>query len=79
MRRALIIAALLLGACTDEKRSRDTLIKLGFTDINIGDWDAFVCGDDYTYATEFTAKNPQGMKVSGTVCCGYLKGCSVKF
>jgi hypothetical protein len=81
MKRLLVLCLLALapGCFTDEDKSRDALVKSGYTDIQVGGYAWWTCGDDYTYETKFTAKNPQGMVVSGAVCCGILKGCSVKF
>jgi hypothetical protein len=31
------------------------------------------------FATGFTAKNPQGRQVFGTVCCGIMKACTIRF
>lgn len=75
----LLILVGMLGGCTDEDKSRQTLENYGFTNISVGGYDAFECGDDYTYSTHFQATNSQGRRVEGTVCCGILKGCTVKF
>lgn len=80
MKLLLVLLVLPLAGCfTDPDNSTRTLDNLGFTKIEIGGYDAWSCGDDYTYHTKFTAINPNGKKVSGTVCCGFFKGCSVKF
>jgi hypothetical protein len=79
VRRILTIALLLAAACTDEDRSRKTLDNLGFTDVVFTGYQPFACGDDYVFETGFKAKNPNGKSVEGVVCCGALKGCSVKF
>lgn len=68
-----------LAACTDDEGSRKTLDNYGFTNVNLTGYVPFTCGDDYTFSTGFTALNPQGKSVSGVVCCGWLKGRSVKF
>lgn len=31
------------------------------------------------FTTGFVATNPQGMRVEGVVCCGWLKSCTVRF
>lgn len=79
MIKFLMIASLLLVSCTDEARTRQTLESSGFTDITVGGYDPFACGEHDYYNTQFTAKNPLGKMVSGTVCCGALKSCTVRF
>ena len=81
MKKLLLAALLVFGAvgCTNEDKSRETLQKYGFTDINAGGYSFFECGDDYTYATKFTAKNSQGVYDNGSVDCGGLNGCTIKF
>jgi len=52
----------------------------GFTDVRIGDWNAFECGSGDTYSRSFTATSPTKQRVSGTVCCGYFfKGCTIRW
>ena len=70
---------LFLFACTNESESLKTLDNLGFKDVKVGGYDFFSCGDDYMYHTHFSATNGNGKHVEGTVCCGLLKGCMVKF
>lgn len=79
--KRLILAALLLAGCgADESNSRRTLESSGYTEISITGWAPLTCGKDDTFSTGFTAKNPQGRRVSGVVCCGLVfKGCTVRF
>lgn len=70
---------LMMFACTNAPATVDTLEKAGFTDVHAGGYSAFACSDDDTYATNFTATNPQGQKVSGTVCCGVFKNCTIRW
>lgn len=52
----------------------------GFTNIQVGDWDPWECGDGDTISRRFSATNSKGDRVSGTVCCGYfIKGCTVRW
>lgn len=70
----------LFVSCTDDAATRETLRKHGFTDVETTGWSAFGCGQDDTFATDFTATNPRGERVSGTVCCGLLgKGCTLRW
>lgn len=73
-----IVFAMIAIHPTDPQRAQETLTAFGFTDARIGDYSWFTCGDDYWSSTAFTAKAPSGVTVSGAVCCGIWKGCSVK-
>jgi hypothetical protein len=75
----LIILGLTLCSCTDEDATIRTLSNSGYTQITTEGYAFFGCGEDDTYATAFTAKNPHGDTVSGVVCCGLLKSCTVRF
>ncbi len=79
MKTIVLVLALLLASCTNETRSRAALLDAGFTDIELTGWDVFACSEDDTFSTGFTAKNPQGRAVSGTVCCGAMKGCTIRW
>ena len=79
MKRILALAALLLCTCTAPDNSTDTLTKMGFTNIEITGWSPFSCGEDDSFSTGFKATNPVGLPVSGVVCCGLVKNCTVRF
>lgn len=70
---------LLLSGCTAPNRAKETLEKGGYSNITIGDYDWFSCGKDDYFSNEFEAVNYLGQKVQGTVCCGILKGCTIRF
>jgi hypothetical protein len=79
---SVVIASIVIfciQGCTDPERTRSTLEAQGFTDIQTGGYEWGVCGEDDDYSTGFTATNLQGHRVSGVVCCGYYKGCTVRF
>ena len=81
MKIITLFACLMVG-CTDEDKSRETLVKQGFSDITFQGYDWTSCGKDDDTATKFTAKNSAGQQVSGTVCCGWgplSKGCTVRW
>ena len=67
------------GACSDATRTERTLDAAGYTDIEAGGYDYFACGEGDSFSTHFTAKNPQGETVEGTVCCGWWKSCTVRY
>ena len=81
MKNKILIICCFFGmiACTDDSNSRRTLENSGYTDIELHGYKAFACGKDDSFSTAFTAKNPQGKQVSGVVCCGITKGCTVRF
>lgn len=76
--KILAVAILLIG-CIDETNTRRTLEAEGFTDVSVDGYAVWLCGKDDTYATKFTATNSRGKVVSGAVCCGGFKGCTVRF
>ncbi len=70
---------LLLCACSSPDESRRTLDNAGYTDIETTGWEPFACGEKDTFSTGFRATNPSGQRVSGVVCCGVIKRCTVRF
>lgn len=69
----------LLASCTDEARTFEVLTDSGFSNIQTTGYAAFSCGEGDSFATGFVATNPNGKRVSGVVCCGLLKSCTVRF
>lgn len=74
-----IVLALLCLSCTDDSRTFKTLTNAGFTDIETTGYELFVCAEDDTFKTGFKAKNINGMPVSGVVCCGMIKSCTIRY
>lgn len=80
MRNLIVVAALLFSSCvTDTTDAKRALRNQGFTHINITGMSFFGCGKDDLPGRTFRAKNPHGDTVEGVVCCGILKGCTVRF
>lgn len=82
MRKLLAVIALsvgLAGCFTTDDEARETLDKAGFTNIKTGDDVFFGCGHGDKFGREFTATNANGRSVSGIVCCGNWKSCTVRF
>jgi hypothetical protein len=77
MMRWLIVAALTLG-CTSDEAARRALEASGFTDVQLTGFEWFGCGTE-DFHNGFIAKNPRGQRVSGIVCCGWVKNCTVRF
>ena len=84
---AFAVVALVWGlftmcnSCYDADTSQEVLRKAGYTEIEIQEGKSwFECGSGDMYATSFTATNPVGVRVKGTVCCGWMmKGCTIRF
>lgn len=77
---ALLLAALALAGCSDASTATRALQDAGYSDIQTTGYSFFSCGQDDTFATGFTATNPAGRRVSGTVCSGLLfKGATIRF
>jgi len=80
LRVALFLAfSVFLLSCTAEDRSRQALEAQGFTQINMTGYSMFSCSDDDTFSTGFIATNPNGNRVTGTVCCGWVKDCTIRW
>lgn len=75
-----IFGAIGEGICArNEDASVNALKSMGFRDIKLNGWAAFACSQDDLPGLHFTATNPVGQPVSGVVCCGLLKSCTVRF
>jgi hypothetical protein len=79
MKKTLLLGVLLLTACVDDSTSREVLGNAGYSDIEITGYEWGACSDSDNFSTGFKAKNPKGKKVSGVVCCGLLKRCTIRF
>ncbi len=75
----LFIAAAMAGGCGAGDDGSKALEEQGFSDVKIGSRAWFGCGHDDNFNSHFTAKNVNGRQVSGVVCCGFWKGCTVRF
>ncbi len=67
---------------TDSDGAKATVEKAGFNEVKTNGYGWFSCGigqDSDVWRTDFTAKNPKGEDVSGTVCEGILKGSTLRF
>lgn len=62
----------------DDARALDALRASGLQHPTLGDAKALAC-DDNESSRRFTATNAQGKHVEGTVCCGTIKGCTIRW
>ena len=74
----LVILPIPLMACTSPNKAASALQDAGYSDITINGIAPFSCGEDDNFSNKFTATNPAGDTVSGVVCCGILKGCTIR-
>lgn len=83
LKTALVAAAVgALAGCSDPSDSNvaSCARKHGFTDVRVEGWAPFVCGEDDTFATTFTATNARGERVEGVACTSLVtKGCTIRF
>lgn len=80
--RTLITAALLtITGCLNASDS--TVIgaaeSAGLHDVKPTGLALMSCAKGDTFRSHFTAKTSDGKPVRGTVCCGWLKDCTVRF
>ena len=76
----LSILLISFASCTNPEKASEALTKSGYSDIETGGYGWLACGRDDQYSTKFTATNPVGMRVSGTVCAGlFFKGATIRF
>ncbi|MGL5936164.1 MAG: hypothetical protein ACRCZI_11160 [Cetobacterium sp.] len=79
MRTITIALVLVLCACTQPGKARSTLSAQGYRDINLTGYGWFACGHGDYFADGFEATSPAGIRVTGTVCAGWLKGATIRF
>lgn len=74
----LLVAILMLSACTAPDTATNALIGAGYTNIKLTGYSFFSCAEEDTFATGFIATGPTGKEVKGTVCSGILKGATIR-
>ena len=79
MSNPLFALVLALTFLVSDQRARSSLASAGYSDISLQGVSFFGCGDDDTLSCKFTATNPQGARVSGVLCCGIFKSCTIRF
>lgn len=80
--KLMLVSALivLLSGCTSSDAEVSQVLHAhGMKLIRTTGYRFFVCGKDDEFSTGFIAKNPKGTQIEGVVCCGLLKGCTVRF
>lgn len=80
MKKLIAIAAIALCGCTQQDTARRILEDAGYTNVQLQGYAFLACSEDDTYHDAFTATNPNGRHVSGTVCAGMLfKNSTIRF
>ena len=74
-----LLLLLMAAGCTDVDRTVHTLLSSGYQNIQITGYEPWGCGQGDSYSTGFIATNPTGQRVTGVVCCGLIKSCTVRF
>jgi len=75
---SLCFVCLVVSGCTDEDGSRRALKAMGFKSINLKGYAFFGCSEDDEFHTRFSAVNVNNEYVTGVVCCGFMKNCTVR-
>jgi hypothetical protein len=74
----VIVASLVLSACTNGDGAVRALEGAGYTNIKITGYRLTGCHDDDTFRTGFKATGPTGKPVTGVVCSGIFKGSTIR-
>ena len=76
---ALVLILATTSCMTDPEGARDTLVKSGYTPIEVGGYDYFGGSESDVYITHFKAISPNGKDtVEGCVTRGWFKGSTVR-
>lgn len=74
----IVVAIVNPIACTKPQEAKRTLEEEKFTEIQVGGYKFFnFCGRGRSFANEFTAISPSGVKTKGIVCCDFANHCSI--
>jgi hypothetical protein len=74
---ATLTTAFLMTGCTNGN-VKTTLEDQGFKKVKLTGYRPFKCSDDDSFHTGFEAISPNGTKVTGTVCEGWIKGKTIR-
>lgn len=81
-RLSIMMILFAVGCSVDPNTLQETLQDEGYYDIHDDGYAMFGCSKDDDFASNFHAKRrmPDGTEreVSGVVCCGFLKDCTVR-
>ena len=75
----LFVLFLQIAYWTDDEATVRTAEAAGLESVKPNGHAWWACGKDDLSATSFTAKHANGKQVSGAVCCGLLKNCTIRW
>jgi len=64
---------------TSDSAEIKALQSQGFKSIDVGGWALWGCSDSDATSKHFTAINANNKQVSGVICCGYFKRCTIRW
>lgn len=77
---AVIASTTLLASCgVDPNDARRALEAQGITNVQIGGYAVFGCGNRDRFRSKFTGIGVNGKPVSGVVCNSWLRGTTVRY
>lgn len=81
MKKILVVIGCVftLAACSDAPTAERILAQNGYKNIKTTGYSMFSCADSDAFATGFVATSPNGTKVRGVVCSGWMKGGTIRF
>jgi len=81
MKKLFLVAlvSISLFGCSSSSEARRVLEANGYTSIETTGHKFFACSEDDVFSTGFEATSPNGTRVSGAVCSGWLKGATIRF
>jgi len=77
--KAGLVCLFLAGCAAPEDQALRALEAVGLRHPKLGLYPFFACSEDDTFNSKFTAYTREGKKITGAVCCGWVKNCTVRF
>ena len=75
----VLLFVFIRGFSTSRIDAEIAVSAAGHTAGEVKSWAWLACSKDDLYNWHFIAKNSQGNQISGVVCCGLLKSCTVRY
>ena len=80
MKKMVMMLALAAVGCeANPDEAMRALEAQGLTHVTIAGYPFFACGEGDNFNSAFSARGVNGDLVEGAVCCGWMKGCTVRF
>ena len=77
---AIVISCISMQGCNvSQSKAAEVLSNEGFTDVQVTGHAWFACSKGDSFSSNFTAVNPRGQTVEGSICCGVIKSCTVRW